>query len=205
MTEDERIEPQHAALVVIDVQNDFCDPAGSCAAVGHDVTGAVAMAPRLERLIDGARRVGVPVVWVRTEHHATTDSPAWLGRWGDPAGQQKAGSTCRRGTWGAEFFHVAPAADEPIVRKFRYGAFLGTSMDTVIRTLGRASLLFTGVATNACVESSLREALSLNYHVSLVEDCCAAFEQHFHDATVRNVAGYFGAVLSSEWILDRWE
>ena len=200
-----RFSPGRAAVVVVDVQNDFCHPDGVCAERGSDVTGAVEMVPRLQRFLDGARAAGVLVVFIQTTHDETTDSPAWLARRGDAdQGAPTPISTCRTGTWGAEFYEVAPQADEPVVIKHRYSAFAGTNLDVVLRTAGVDSLLLTGVSTNVCVESTLRDGLFSEYRVTLVEDCAASYEPEAHQATVQNVAKYFGVVATSEEIVATW-
>jgi nicotinamidase-related amidase len=200
-----RFAPGTAAVVVVDVQNDFCDPAGACAQRGSDVAGAVAMVPRLERFLDAARAAGVLVVFVQTTHDATTNSPAWLARRGDPVpGAPTPVATCATGTWGAEFYRVAPQPGEPVVVKHRYSAFAGTNLDVVLRSAGVDSLLLTGVSTNVCVESTLRDGLFAEYRVTLVEDCAASFEAEAHAATVANVEQYFGVVATSEEIGATW-
>lgn len=200
-----RFAPGTAAVVVVDVQNDFCDPAGACAQRGSDVAGAVAMVPRLERFLDAARAAGVLVVFIQTTHDATTNSPAWLARRGDPVpGAPTPVATCATGTWGADFYRVAPQPGEPVVVKHRYSAFAGTNLDVVLRSAGIDSLLLTGVSTNVCVESTLRDGLFAEYRVTLVEDCAASSEPEAHAATVANVEQYFGVVATSEEIGATW-
>ncbi|NCT91265.1 cysteine hydrolase [Cellulomonas sp. APG4] len=200
-----RFAPGRAAVVVVDVQNDFCDPAGACGQRGSDTTAAVAMVPRLERFLDEARAAGVLVVFIQTTHDETTDSPAWLGRRGDPVpGASGPVQTCRTGSWGAEFYRVAPQEGEPVVVKHRYSAFAGTDLEVVLRTAGVDSLLLTGVSTNVCVESTLRDGLFAEFHVTLVEDCAASYEEAAHAMTVQNVEKYFGLVARSDEIGAGW-
>lgn len=108
-----RYDPARCALIVIDMQNDFCSPDGSLAQKGFDVTAPVAMAPRLDHLVASARTAGVRVIFVRTLHDETTDTPQWLGRIGEgrtrhapelPAAQEHPGqaitpSLRRTATW----------------------------------------------------------------------------------------------------------
>ncbi|MGH7829795.1 MAG: cysteine hydrolase family protein, partial [Candidatus Binatia bacterium] len=96
----ERCDPRWTCLLVVDVQNDFCSPRGACAERGEDVGAAMAMAPRLIRLIEEARRVSLPIVYVRTTHSEWTDAPSWIYR----KSQEKPLKSCREGTWGAEFY-----------------------------------------------------------------------------------------------------
>ncbi len=200
-----RNAPETAALIVVDVQNDFCDPTGVCATAGKDTSAAVEMVPRLEALLDAARAAGVLVVFIQTTHDESTDSPAWLSRRSVDSLLATSGlSTCRTGTWGAEFYRVSPGPDEPVVIKHRYSAFTGTNLDVVLRSAGITSLLLTGVATDVCVESTLREGLFHEYHVTLVEDCCASYDVASHAATVATVERYFGAVTTSSELANAW-
>lgn len=200
-----KFDPAVAALVVVDVQNDFCHPRGVMASKGADVGAAVAMAPRLARLVDHARQAAVPVVFIQTTHDDLTNTDAWLARHSpDLLSDEPPGSNCWTGTWGAELYEVLPEPGEPVVLKHRYSAFQGTSLDYVLRALGRRSLLLTGVSTNVCVESTLRDGLFLDYHVNLVEDCTASYDAAAHDATVRNVRAHFGLVTDSEALIAQW-
>lgn len=195
-----RTEPSTTALVVVDVQNDFCHPDGVCAAGGADVGAAVDMVPRLVALIGRAKAAGVKVVYIQTTHDATTDSAAWLARNGDQVRRQ----TCQTGSWGADFYEVSPEPDDIVVVKHRYSAFAGTDLDLVLRTAGITSLLLTGVATNVCVESTLRDGLFADYHVTLVADCSAAYSQEAHDWTISTVDSLFGVAVDSEQIAGAW-
>jgi nicotinamidase-related amidase len=114
-------------------------------------------------------------------------------------------SNCYTGTWGAEFFKIGPEEGEPVVVKHRYSAFAGTELMWVLRSVDRQSLLITGVATETCVESTLRDGLFHDFHVNLVEDCCASYSREAHDASVRVVHRCFGLVASSAEIVAQWE
>src|SRR4051812_13614357 len=99
MTIDELVDPRQAALLVVDMQNDFCASNGSLADAGADPSFIQAMAPRLLGLLAGARNVGLPIVHIRTEHSPWTDSDAWLGR---HMGLRRV--VCFPGSWGADYF-----------------------------------------------------------------------------------------------------
>ncbi|WP_173923477.1 cysteine hydrolase family protein [Agromyces sp. Marseille-P2726] len=199
-----RYDPAHAALVVVDVQNDFCHPEGSVATMGSDVSAAVEMVPRLRSLIDQAHSVGVPVVFVQTLHDDTNDTAMWLGRVTAEPGGVQTGRICRTGSWGAEFYGVTPGSDDTVVTKHRFSAFVGTNLDIVLKTLSVRSLLVTGVATEVCVESTLRDGLSAEYFVSLVEDCAATYTAEAHESSVRNVRRNFGTVVTSDELVGIW-
>lgn len=197
----ERCDPQWAGLLVVDVQNDFVSPKGSSAQRGEDVSAAEAMVPRLIRLIEEARRVSLPVIYVKTTHSEWTDTPSWLYR----KSQEKALNTCREGSWGAEFYDgISPLPQERVVIKHRYSAFINTDLNTVLKAKGIQSVLVTGVATNVCVETSARDAYMYDYYVTMVEDCVAAYNAKLHENTLENIRRHFGLVASSEEIMATW-
>jgi ureidoacrylate peracid hydrolase len=105
----------------------------------------------------------------------------------------------------AEFYDgFAPLADERIVIKHRYSAFINTDLNTVLKVKGVESMLVTGVATNVCVETTARDGFMFDYYVTLVGDCCAAYELRLHDNTLENIRGNFGLVASSEEVIASW-
>jgi ureidoacrylate peracid hydrolase len=198
----ERCDPRWSALLVVDVQNDFVSSKGSAAQRGEDVKAAQAMVPRLIRLIDEARRVGLTVVYIKTTHSEWTDTPSWIYR----KSQQGALNTCREGTWGAEFYEgISPIPGERVVIKHRYSAFINTDLNTVLKAKGIESVLVTGVATNVCVETTARDAYMFDYYATMVGDCAAAYDPKLHESTLENMRRHFGLVASSEEIMETWK
>ena len=193
------MNPDQSALVVVDVQNDYCDDQGAFGRNGAELQPVQAAAERIVHLVDAARRAGVPVVWVKTHHDKWTNSPMWLSR-----KARKGMAICVPDSWGAEFYRVEPAADEVVVVKHRYSGFVGSRLPIVLRTLARPTLIFCGVTTNVCVESTLRDAFMRDYDTVLAEDCAAAFTEREHDAAVHNVRTYFGRVADSATIAGLW-
>jgi ureidoacrylate peracid hydrolase len=200
-TAEERWDPRWACLLVVDVQNDFCSPKGSCGKRGENVKAAQEMVPRLVRLIEEARRVALPIVYIQTTHSEWTDTPSQVYR----KAQQKTMNTCREGSWGAEFYErIVPLPQERIVIKHRYSAFINTDLNTVLRARGVESVLVTGVATNVCVETTARDAYMFDYYVTLVEDCSAAYSEVAHARSIENIGKHFGLVASSREIVKTW-
>ncbi len=197
----ERCDPKNAALVVVDVQNDFVSPEGSAGKRGEDVSAALAIMPPLLRLIEEGRRIGLTIVYIRTTHSEWTDTPSWIYR-----SSQKSGlSTCREGTWGAEFYDgIAPLPTERVVVKHRYSAFINTDLNTVLKARNIQSVLVCGVATNVCVETTARDADMFDSSVTLVDDCSAAYEAKLHLGTLDNIRRHFGLVASSSDIIAGW-
>ena len=194
----ELLDPAKAAILVVDVQNDFCHPAGSAGKAGIDTSAAMAMIPRLQSLLDAAREVGTKVIFIQTIHTDETDSSSWIGRHDPPR------RNCRKDTWGAEFTVVAPQPGEPVVNKHRYSAFIHTRLESVLHTYKIETLLMTGVATNVCVESTARDGYMLDFNIVFVGDCSAAYSQTLHDATLENMRRHFGVVANHDEIIAHW-
>lgn len=198
----ERCDPRWACLLVVDVQNDFVSPEGSAARKGDDVRAAQAMVPALIRLIEEARRISLPVIHVKTTHSEWTDAPSWIYR----KSQRSGLDTCREGSWGAEFYEgISPLPNERVLVKHRYGAFINTDLNTILKSKGIESVLVTGVATNVCVEMTAREAYMYDYYVTMVEDCAAAYDPKMHEAALENIRCHFGLVASSREIMECWQ
>lgn len=195
-----RIEPSSTAVLVIDVQNDFCSPDGAVEQAGRPLRGRAQMVAQLRRLLDGARNAGAKVIFVQTIARSWTDSDPWLYR----ASDTPRTDTAREGTWGAEFFGVAPSAGEPVIVKHRNSAFFNTELDSVLRTLKIQSLILTGTSTNVSVESTARDGIMRDYHIILAEDCAAARSLAAHEATLMNIRNHFGIVTSCDEVLEIW-
>lgn len=197
---EELVHPRSAALLVVDMQNDFCDSRGSLAVSGADPRLIQDMAPRLQRLLDAARQTGIPIVHVRTIHSRWTDSESWLGRLKGRA------PICTPESWGAEYYPgFEPRSGEYVVTKHRYSAFIGTDLEQVLRALGRRSVIMTGEATNVCVESTARDAYMRDFFVAFLSDCTASTSQEAHDATLYTMGKHFGEVLTSNDVVAAWQ
>src|SRR5690606_30978679 len=145
----------------------------------------------IERLADAARRAGAPVIWVRSIYDYKYLPAAHVAKRG-PEG------CCMEGSWGAEFYRIGPAEGERIVDKHTFDGFHNTLLDQVLREQGIRTLLFAGVATNVCVESTLRHAYFLGYHVVLVEDGVGSNNQTGHAGTLASVKTNFGSVATAD-------
>jgi ureidoacrylate peracid hydrolase len=201
------LDPKQAALIVVDMQNDFCDSRGALAAHGGDPSMIQEMAPRLQRLLETARTVRLPIVHIRTHHSDWTDSASWLGR------HSTNYRMCFPGSWGADYYagfepRVSedwdPGGHEYVVTKHRYSGFVGTDLDLVLRSKGIRTVIMTGEATNVCVETTARDAFMRDYHVTFVSDCTAAGAKAAHDATLYTIGKHFGTVLTSQQIAGTW-
>ena len=199
----EKIDPATTALLVVDVQNDYIHPKGYIAKIGGDISAGVAMVPRLLQFVDAARAAGVYIVHTRNWHRPETDSPAWLDRLARGGRTQK-DRACVANTWGAEFYDLVPQPGEEIVSKFRYDAFLGTNLEFLLRARKIKTVICIGTATNICVESTARAALMRDFHLVMVEDCCASPDEDLHRATLKTLKHSFGEVTTADQVEAIW-
>lgn len=200
-TLERKVDPRHAALVIIDMQNDFCASDGLIAKEGLDVSEAQKTAARLPALISAARQAGVLVVFVRNQY--TTDRNFYLSdSWLEQAARKRGGGyttipVCEPGSWQGDFYgDVRPQPGDPVVTKHRYSAFHNTDLDTILRANGIRTIVLTGVVTNVCVETTAREGFVRDYYVVLVEDGTAAYLREDHEMTLKNIDRFFGEVTS---------
>lgn len=184
------------ALLVIDVQNDFCHPDGVYGRSGSDLSAIAQMLPRLRQTVSDWRSRGGTVIYVRTEHSEATDSAEWLERGGGALPR-----ACRAGSWGATLMGVEPAEDEVQVVKSRYSGFYGTGLEEELRSRSIQEVLVAGVLSNVCVETTIREGCLRDFRMVMLEDCCASYDEELHRATVENVRRYFGTVVDSGEVL----
>lgn len=189
---DATMNRESSALLIIDMQNDFCHPEGAQGKRGRDLSMVYGMIPTFEKVLNGARQIGLPVIFVRTLHYPWTDSQSWRKRLD---GYKKGIEICLPGSWGAEIIEaLAPREGEPVVVKHRYSAFVDTDLSLMLRSMKIETLLIGGVGTNVCVESTARHAYMLDYDVCLLEDCTAGCDVDLHRGTLRNIAEHFGKV-----------
>jgi ureidoacrylate peracid hydrolase len=193
-----RLDCESAAIVVIDIQNDFCHDDGYQARLGRDVSRVQAAVDRIDGFTQRARELGVPIVFMQNLHDPVTDTEEWRARHLEPRGSQ----SCQAGAWGAEFFSLVPQAQDHVMPKSRYNAFTNTGLEALLHSLGRTSLFFCGTATSICVETSLRDAACRDFLVTLVEDCCGDYSETHHANTVTAVTRGFGAVARSGSVIE---
>ncbi|HIC60692.1 MAG TPA: cysteine hydrolase [Rhodospirillales bacterium] len=191
----ETLNPAHTAVVVVDMQNDFCAENGYVHKnLGVDMGSNFPLAQRIMDLVGAARRAHAMVVWIKANYEHRYLSGQALAKL-----QQKQISSicCEGGTWGWDFFEVEAEPDEWVIEKHTYSGFHGTELDRILRFKGVRTLVMTGVSTNVCVESTLRDGYFNGYYIVMPEDCVDSPARVQHDATLMNVRMYFGDVVGT--------
>ena len=205
-SDDERLDlhPGRTALLVVDVQNDFCHADGFFSSVGFDVSPCARAAERLIPVVGAARAAGWSVVWtMSTNVEPPTYRLAPL-RFRRSPGARPADQFVP-GTWGWQIVDgLAPAPDELVVRKPRYDAFLRTGLEHELRERGIDTVAVAGVITNCCVDTTARSAFMRGFDVLVLEDCVATFaqERDLHDASLRNLSLLFAVIGTSAAVFD---
>lgn len=200
LTLDEVIAPKHTALVVVDMQNDFVHGRGQTAPIsGEPLNIYQKIVPDFVNFIGVCRQVGVPIFWVITHHGRDIDFPAYKAR----MARRGEGPVCIEGTNGAELIReFVPQKGERLFIKHGYDGFTGNDLDICLKNQGIASLIMSGVATDTCVDATLKHGFHLGYYIVAGSDITAAGE---HDTYLKSFAKHYGFVASFKEIAKIWE
>lgn len=192
--------PGRTALVVIDMQRDFIEKGGFGDALGNDVTRLEAIIPVISKLLELFRRKRWPVVHTREAHLPDLSDcpPSKIARGDAPLKIGEAGSMGRllvRGEPGNQIVDaLKPVAGEVVIDKPGKGMFFGTDIQSILDNKGVTHLLFTGVTTEVCVQTSMREANDRGYECLLVEDATESYFADFKQAAIEMMVAQGGIV-----------
>ncbi|SFE19315.1 cysteine hydrolase family protein [Roseivivax sediminis] len=207
--------PADTALIIIDMQRDFCDPEGWVGQHGADPAPMRAVVEPIRAVLGRMRALGFPVIHTREGHRPDladlNENKRWRSaREGAEIGTSgPCGRMLTRGEPGWEIVpELAPAAGEPIIDKPGKGAFYATDLEQILHARGIRNLIFTGVTTDCCVHTTMRDANDRGFECMLLDDCCAATLTHNHDAILTFTKmgdGLFGTVGTSAQLFEALE
>lgn len=182
-----RLAARHTAVLVVDMENDFCCPGGAMVLPGYERL----IGPQLQ-VIDAARAAGSTIVFVTDAHRPNVRQDREF---------LKRTPHCIEGTWGARVVDALnPRADDLYVIKRRYSAFFNTDLDVTLKDLGVNSVIVMGVVTNICVRSTVHDAFFLGYRVFVPEDAVAATGPREQASSLYDIATHFGWVSDARTI-----
>ena len=184
-----RLNVQASALLVVDMQQFFLDPASPTFACG-----GLAVLPTARRMLQAFRRAGRPVIYTQHVHHPDELDIGIMGWWWQ--------GRCLEGSPESRIHpELAPLPGEKVVQKHRYSGFYNTDLETVLRCLKIEDLVVVGTMTNMCVESTVRDAYYRDYRVHLLADGTGTINEEMHLASLLNLAFGFAWVTDSDGII----
>lgn len=203
-----RFDPATSAMIVVDMQNAYASRGGYLDIAGFDLSGVETVITRIAGLVKDVREAGMQVIFLQNgwdQDYKEAGGPLAANQFKSNALRvmrerpELEGQLLSKGGWDYALVDaLSPTETDIVVPKSRYSGFVGTPLDSILRSRGIRHLFVVGVATNVCVETTIRDAFGLEYHAVMVTDCChQAGPRYVHDATIFNVETFFGWTATS--------
>ncbi|MBI4632701.1 MAG: cysteine hydrolase family protein [Deltaproteobacteria bacterium] len=203
VTLEETINPRHTALVIVDVQNDFVYGKGKLSTPAGKTNPCEEILSPLNAFIEKCRKLGVPVLYTYTVHAGDLDLPPYKAR----MIRRQTAPVCMRGSKGAEFPDKLnkPLPNEPVVIKHGFDAFADGDLNTLLQNRGIKSIIFSGIDSAVCVDTTLRHGFHLGYYVVLAKDLSASPQPARQECAINLIGSQYGFVSTSKEIMQLWD
>jgi len=188
------------ALIVVDIQNDFCHKDGTFAKQGLDVTPLQKIVPEIISFIDKVRKRGIPIIFSK-QIEANDISPENLNR------QFKSGklkTVCAPNSWGADFYLVQPKTKDIVLEKNTYDLFSNPQLQEILNKNKVKMLIVVGVNTDICIDTTVRRAFTEGYFIIVPYDLVATVNVKVHKHFLKIFNRFFGEVMSSQDLIKRF-
>lgn len=193
-----KVDPKITALVVIDMQRDYCCDGGILDKLGFDLEKPKELVPRLTEFVSEARKVLSCIIHLKMTLLPFLRSPAMVEHYGRAGLERKFDPSL------SEFHGVIPVEGEIVVPKYRYSGFISTYLDRCLRSENIRTLVLTGLATNVCVESTARDGFMLDYSIVVPSDMTEGTSEEAKKWSLFNLNTFFGEVVESKDLLTCW-
>ncbi len=198
----EKIKPNHTALIVVDMQKEFCETSELSTRLEIDSQVIMTSISSMKKLIDQAHKHGVLVIYTQEiDDPKYMTEPMW-----EQLNRKQMKPYCLSGTKGIEIikeFKLIP--DDEIVIKHRFSAFYNTDLDILLKTKKIKTCVFIGTQTNVCVDSTARDAYFSGYYVVVVDNCTFTYDPIVHKTALSTINEAFGVVANSDEIIKCWQ
>lgn len=197
-----KIEPEESALLIIDMENDMLKEEGKAAEFGvWKFAEESKTIQNTKKVIDKAREEKIPIIFVRLVFRPdyadlkSSDSLLW--------GMTREEEAFKEGTWGSELVdELETKPEDYMIKKRRVSAFHDTDLETLLKGLDRKALIICGVATNFCVEGTVRAAADKDFYPIVLEDCTASTSEKAHRFPIEEIFPMLGSVKTSEGLIE---
>jgi len=207
-TDAEILKPEHTALIVVDMQNDFLDPKGKFVKWKRDISPMQAVVPHVNQLVEAAHKAGVPVIYtLGYEDLEFRDEP---GQWRYVRFESDGEVCSKKGTWGAEFYKdIHPRAGDIVVEKHDWSAFTGTDalgnrLDQILREMGTITIVVAGVKTEVCVDDTVIEGKSRGFFVVIPREAVATDRVNMQEPHLEKWDFKSGKVMRTDEVIQNW-
>ena len=181
------------AILIVDIQNDFCDERGAFAKMGLNIKNIQKMTPKLINFIEKARKANLKIIYSK-QIESDEVSPENL----KAIFKQEIIPVCSPNSWGSEFYKINPNSKEIIIEKYTYDVFSNPKLENILRENKIKDLIICGVTTDLCIDSTVRSAFTKGYNIIIPKDLIATVNQKIQKPFLKTFGEFLGTVIKSK-------